>query len=104
MNYSLHIGLNAVDPDGYEGWNGELFACESDAEVYKDFASNASFQTIHSLLTKDATSKNVLQQLDDAAAQLKAGDLFLLSYSGHGGSIIDVNKDKKDGFDETWCL
>lgn len=104
QSYSLHIGLNAVDPNGYDGWKGELFACENDAEVFKTFATNASFQSIHTLLTKEATSKNVLKQLDDAAAKLKAGDLFLLSYSGHGGSIIDVNKDEKDGFDETWCL
>jgi subtilisin family serine protease len=104
QSYSLHIGLNAVDPAGYDGWNGELHACENDADVFKTFATNASFQSVHSLLTKEATSKNVLKQLDDAAATLKAGDLFLLSYSGHGGSIIDTNKDEKDGFDETWCL
>ena len=104
QSYSLHIGLNAVDPDCYAGWSGELFACENDVEVYKTFATNAGFQSIQSLLTKEATSNNVLKQLDNAAAKLKAGDLFLLSYSGHGGSIIDVNKDEKDGFDETWCL
>lgn len=104
MSYSLHIGLNAVDPQSYDGWNGELFACENDAEVYKTFASNASFKNIHSLLTAEATAKNVLGRLDDAAATLEAGDLFLLSYSGHGGSIMDVNNDEKDGFDETWCL
>ena len=29
---SLHIGLNAVDPAQYEGWDGALTACEFDAE------------------------------------------------------------------------
>ena len=28
---SLHIGLNAVSPAAYEGWDGPLAACESDA-------------------------------------------------------------------------
>src|SRR5882724_970925 len=28
---SLHIGLNAVDPKHYSGWDGQLTACEFDA-------------------------------------------------------------------------
>jgi subtilisin family serine protease len=104
MSYSLHIGLNAVDPEHYEGWNGELFACEADAEVYKTFADNAAFTTVKSLLTREATAENVLKQLRIASETLKEGDLFLLTYSGHGGSIVDTNKDEDDGFDETWCL
>ena len=29
---SVHVGLNAVDPKHYEGWSGELLACEFDAK------------------------------------------------------------------------
>ncbi|PSL33527.1 caspase family protein [Chitinophaga ginsengisoli] len=110
QGYALHIGLNAVNPDSYEGWNGELFACENDAAVYKALAEKAGFQSIYPLLTKDATSQNVLQHLSNAASQLQAGDILLLTYSGHGGAIIDTNHDETnnfgemDGFDETWCL
>lgn len=110
QSYALHIGLNAVDPGGYEGWDGELFACENDAAVYKAIAEKAGFQSIYSLLTKEATSQNVLQHLHKAASQLQSGDILLLTYSGHGGSIIDTNQDETnnfgemDGFDETWCL
>lgn len=28
---SLHIGLNAVDSNAYDGWDGTLNACEADA-------------------------------------------------------------------------
>ena len=28
---SIHVGLNEVDPKHYQGWNGELVACEFDA-------------------------------------------------------------------------
>jgi len=110
QGYALHIGLNAVNPDSYEGWNGELFACENDAAVYKAIAEKAGFQSIYPLLTKEATSQNVLQHLKNAASQLQSGDMLLLTYSGHGGSIIDANQDETnnfgemDGFDETWCL
>ncbi len=64
------------------------------------------------LLTKSATAQNVLDKIDAAAKTLKAGDIFFLYYSGHGGNEIpDINKDEieeladeVDGYDETWCL
>lgn len=110
QGYALHIGLNAVDPSKYAGWHGQLFACENDVAVYKSLAEKAGFQEIHMLLTSHATTDNVLQHLRDAAAQLVSGDMLLLTYSGHGGALIDSNHDETDnfgemsGFDETWCL
>jgi len=35
---------------------------------------------------------------------LTTNDLFVLSYSGHGGQLPDINRDEDDGMDETWCL
>ena len=55
------------------------------------------------LLTKAATSKNVIAAIADAAATLHSGDFFLLSYSGHGGQVPDTNGDEtEDDMDETW--
>jgi len=56
------------------------------------------------LLTKKATRANVLSGMRDAAKELKAGDFFLLTYSGHGGQVPDVSGDEPDKQDETWCL
>ena len=28
---ALHLGLNHVDPDHYQGWDGELAGCQNDA-------------------------------------------------------------------------
>ena len=39
-----------------------------------------------------------------AAKALKPGDLFFLTYSGHGGQVPDVTGDEDDKQDETWCL
>lgn len=102
--HSLHIGLNAVDPARYNNWDGQLFACENDAEVYRTIAKQAGFGTITSLLTKKATSTNVLKAMKKAAEELTEGDIFLISYSGHGSTIADENDDEKDLQDETWCL
>jgi metacaspase-1 len=58
------------------------------------------------LLTKDATSANVLQALGDAASQLQTGDIFFVTYSGHGGQVPDTNADEpgEEAKDETWVL
>ena len=56
------------------------------------------------LLTKKATRDAVLRTMRAAAKSLAAGDLFFLSYSGHGGQVPDVSGDEDDKQDETWCL
>jgi len=39
-----------------------------------------------------------------AAKALAAGDLFFMTYSGHGGQVPDVSGDEPDKKDETWCF
>ena len=88
---SLHIGLNSVDPDQYEGWDGQLTACEADAKDMKALAKAQGFGTSAMLLSKDATSAAVMAGISHAAKTLKSGDMFLLTYSGHGGQVKDTN-------------
>jgi metacaspase-1 len=100
---ALTIGLNSVDPKHYAGWTGDLNACEADAE---DMTSIARSQKVNvtTLLTPKATRTEVMQEITKAAAMLKKGDLFMMSYSGHGGQLPDLNSDEPDAQDETWCL
>jgi metacaspase-1 len=101
---SLHFGLNAVDPNHYEGWDGALGGCEPDARDMKTIADAQGF-TSKLLLTREATSQRLLSELRSAAEQLGAGDILLLSYSGHGGQVPNTNgDDESDGKDETWCM
>lgn len=101
---SLHIGLNSVDPAHYQGWAGPLNACENDAAGMAQICGAKGFAT-NSLLTAQATRGAVDQAVRHAAATLRAGDSFLISYSGHGGQIPDRNGDEEnDALDETWCL
>jgi hypothetical protein len=103
MGMSLHIGLNGVSGAAYGGWDGPLAACEFDAN---DMTALAKQQGIRptTLLTKKATRGAVLAEMRKAAKLLAAGDLFFLTYSGHGGQVPDVNGDEDDKKDETWCL
>ena len=100
---SLHLGLNAVSPQHYGGWPGTLAACEADAQDMADIAKQKNFSSTL-LLTQKATRKQVIAGLDQAAKDLATGDIFFLTYSGHGGQLPDKNGDEPDGQDETWCL
>ncbi len=100
---SLHIGLNTVNPKHYGGWSGPLAACEFDANDMEAIA-RAQGMAPKKLLTKAGTRKAVLAGLRAAAKALKKGDLFFLTYSGHGGQVDDASGDEDDKQDETWCL
>ena len=100
---ALTIGLNAVDPRHYEGWSGKLNACEADARDMADIARSRRFK-VQRLLTRRATRSAVLGGIARAASALRSGDIFLLTYSGHGGQVPDRNHDEPDAQDETWCL
>ena len=101
--YVLSIGLNEVDPEHYAGWSGELIACEADARDMMGIADAQGFKGTM-LLSRGATRKSVITGISSAAAKLKKGDIFLLTYSGHGGQVPDTNGDESDAQDETWCL
>ncbi|MEO5770690.1 MAG: caspase family protein [Burkholderiaceae bacterium] len=102
---SLHVGLNLVDPKHYAGWSGPLMACEFDANDMASIAKNRGMSSTV-LLTKAATRKAVLSALRSAVGKLSRGDLFFLSFSGHGGQVPDSTAapDEDDKQDETWCL
>lgn len=100
---SLNVGLNEVNPQHYGGWDGKLVAAEADARQMETIAVSAGMQT-QVLLSTSATRAKVLSGIKAAARTLVAGDLFLLSYSGNGGEVPDMNGDEADRQDRTWCL
>ena len=99
--YSLHIGLNRVDPAAYNGWEGTLTGCVNDARSMEQLALAAGF-TPSLLLDDAATSQAVIGEIAYLAGTATAGDLCLISYSGHGGQVDDTNGDEQDSLDETW--
>jgi hypothetical protein len=101
--YALAIGLNRLDPAHYGGWDGSLTGCEPDARDMKDIAVRQGLNA-EILLTAQATREAVIGKLNDLAEKMQADDLLVVSYSGHGGQVLDQNGDEADGLDETWCL
>jgi metacaspase-1 len=102
--YSLHIGLNHVDADQYGGWDGELSGCLKDVASMKALAEAQGYEAT-TLTDGGATTQSVLAEIGRLAGQSQDGDIVLISYSGHGGQVPDVNSDEpEDDMDETWVL
>lgn len=103
---SIHLGLNQVSPTAYPG-TPDLDACENDAKSMEKLARDGGFTT-EIKLSKDATTKWLLDKLDelatDPAKKLKAGDVLLFTYSGHGGDRPDTSANPDEPRDQTLCL
>jgi hypothetical protein len=103
---SLHIGLNNVDQQAYEaeGWVvPQLAGCLNDAKAMQFLAADQGFIT-HSLTDDQAIASEVIRMVSSIGKELETGDTFVLTYSGHGGQVSDVNGDEDDSLDETWIL
>jgi hypothetical protein len=100
---AICLGLNSIDPNHYGGWKGKLIACENDARDMAKIAKDRQY-SVSELLTSRATRQAVSAALASAADKLVSGDILMVSYSGHGGQVNDMNGDETDGKDETWCL
>lgn len=99
---SLHIGLNRISPTVY-GSENQLRGCINDAISMNTLASGLGY--VGTVLTDEEATLGALESITAAVAgQLLAGDIFLLTYSGHGSQVIDLNGDEADGLDESWCL
>lgn len=101
----------AIDADRYViAWIGplgdkELTGCEKDAKDMEQLAEKQGFRPRKLLTTQLATAENVKAEIEAAASELEDGDMFLVTYAGHGLHAKDRNKDEVDDqYDETWCL
>lgn len=99
---SLHIGINSVDPNHYAGWDGKLNACEQDAKDMLAIAKANGFKSSKTLFTSQATAGAILSAIGMASRQLVKGDIFFLTYSGHGGQTADPTGEEADKKNETW--
>jgi hypothetical protein len=98
---SLHIGLNRVDNAAYGFQVPDLAGCINDANDMQQLAIGKGFRT-RQLLDNQATSAAIVSAIEQAAQILNPGDLFWISYSGHGSQVPDPLE--PDLRSETWVL
>jgi hypothetical protein len=99
--FSLHIGLDAVNPNYYDGWRGTLTCPVADAFAMYQLATQQKFDDRFCLFDEQATRANILTQLKRLAKEATAKDLVLITYSGHGARLPNPI-DPTDPI-ETWC-
>lgn len=100
---SLHIGVNRLS-EGVYGALEPLKGCVNDAELWATIAGERGYQT-QRLIDEAATREAVGKALEEIARSTRPGDIFLLTYSGHGNTATDVDGDEGEGrYDSTWCL
>ncbi|MFF5206607.1 caspase family protein [Streptosporangium sp. NPDC000396] len=100
---AVHVGLNGVDRNAYEDWDGALEAPENDAVALEKVARKLGYDT-KVLLTQEATTKAVLGEISRAASSMADGDIFVMTYAGHGAQLTDLDNEEPDRKDETWVL
>lgn len=116
---ALCIGLNEVNPavykkagdEGGPGVKNELSFAEQNARAMLGIAQAQQFRQITMLLTDLATRGAVETAIENASRRLEPGDMFLLTFSGHGTRVPDGvggntgdTPPEADGLDEAWCL
>jgi len=95
---ALLIGIN------YTGTINELRGCINDIDNLSNILTG--FQSIVKLTdTTDMkpTRNNILSELRKLLENAIAGDMLVLSFSGHGSQTVDRNGDEIDGKDECIC-
>ena len=100
------MGINKYDTRAY-GETGRVLRslpnCHRDAEAKMKIAEHFGYNSAI-LINQDAKAENLLAGITDAANYLQHGDIFFLSFSGHGARTPDRNGDEDDGYDEAWCM
>jgi metacaspase-1 len=100
---SIHVGVNKTQAPGIIV--PELKGCVNDAVLMSEIAVKKGFEGVTLLLNEDATYDRVFHAIEGAAGELKKGDFFLFTFSGHGtrrGALFSGEED--DGKDETIVL
>jgi len=97
MKTALCIGINT-----YPGTENDLQGCVNDAHDWATKLSSLGYAPTL-LLDRQATGTNIRDLVRSLLANARRGDHAVITYSGHGSYVPDVNGDEPDGVDECWC-
>ena len=94
---ALCIGIN-----DYPGTRMDLAGCVNDAQDWAAELSSRGF-TVSTLLDAQATKAAMVAGFKKVVGDAAKGDLVVITYSGHGTYVPDLDGDELDGLDEALC-
>ncbi len=95
---ALCIGIN-----DYPAPINKLAGCVNDANDWRDILVQRGFE-VEQLLNKAATTDSMRKKIRKITQDARAGDTVVITYSGHGSWVPDVDgDDEDDGKDEVLC-
>jgi len=101
---SIHIGVNAPRGGSADDRRATLSDSETAAWRMAELASHAGYDSMLVLRGPMATLAAVNASLWNASQLLVTGDTLLVTFSGHGGQLPDLDGDDPLGSDESWSL
>lgn len=103
IGLSLHIAANRFAPRASERSEQPVVNAVADANAMAGLAYRKGFAT-RIVMGTHARADCVLDAIEQASSQLKAGDIFLLTISGHGAQVVDRLSNEADHLKESWVL
>lgn len=94
---ALCIGIN-----DYPGTGSDLSGCVNDANDWKAALEKGGF-TVDMLLDRQATKEAMSEGIRRLVQEAQPKDLVVITYSGHGSWVPDLDSDEPDARDEVLC-
>lgn len=97
MRSALCIGIN-----NYPGTDADLSGCVNDAEDWTTYLKGLGLPVV-TLLDAAATKENIISHMECLLRDLSPGETGVITYSGHGTWLPDLDGDEPDRRDEALC-
>ncbi|MFC4044111.1 caspase domain-containing protein [Dactylosporangium siamense] len=97
MKLALCIGIN-----DYPGVSNDLYGCRNDAADWTAALSARGFD-VRTLLDSAASGTAIRTGIADLLSRAATGDAVVITYSGHGTWVPDLDGDEPDNRDEAIC-
>jgi hypothetical protein len=95
--HALCIGIN-----DYPRADADLYGCVNDARDWEALLQAQGFKT-EVLLDADATWQGITDGIARTIEGATSGDAVVITYSGHGSYVQDLDGDEPDEVDEVFC-
>jgi hypothetical protein len=97
---ALCFGIN-----DYPGRQNDLRGCLNDVLDWSNLLKNVyKFDEVTNIVDSNCTKENITKAMAEIIEKSVAGDVVVISYSGHGTYLPDLNGDEEDGKDEAIYL